>query len=179
MEDAVDILRQSTASCSIRLTEKLPDVDIGVDPFLIFPNKKFIVGKSSVRINGNKRVVRRVFVEIRDAVDYRAVGWVVDEDVENCMICSVGFTILQRKHHCRICGNIICVGCSNWQVLISEYPMYGFVRACDCCCFGQVLIQVLLNNNAIIAYANFAGRNINCTTSATHNPTYNPQTTHF
>ncbi len=42
-------------------------------------------------------------------------------DASNCNNCNVLFTILLRKHHCRLCGRIFCYDCcSNW-IKIPEY----------------------------------------------------------
>ncbi|OIR57540.1 MAG: uncharacterized protein A8A55_1692 [Amphiamblys sp. WSBS2006] len=45
--------------------------------------------------------------------------WIPDECAEKCMGCGVGFWLLNRKHHCRMCGSIVCSACgcgrlSNW-----------------------------------------------------------------
>ena len=37
--------------------------------------------------------------------------WENDNDVHNCRICNIRFTLITRKHHCRICGRIICNNC--------------------------------------------------------------------
>jgi hypothetical protein len=40
--------------------------------------------------------------------------WISDDQELNCMICRVGFTIFNRRHHCRECGKLICHGCSEF-----------------------------------------------------------------
>eukprot|EP01012_Entosiphon_sulcatum_P037904 TRINITY_DN4885_c0_g1_i1.p1 TRINITY_DN4885_c0_g1~~TRINITY_DN4885_c0_g1_i1.p1 ORF type:complete len:459 (+),score=81.19 TRINITY_DN4885_c0_g1_i1:56-1432(+) len=40
------------------------------------------------------------------------VKWVPDELVSNCTLCRNPFTLTNRKHHCRVCGNIFCGPCS-------------------------------------------------------------------
>lgn len=37
--------------------------------------------------------------------------WVKDEDAPNCFDCKTVFTLLNRRHHCRSCGNIFCIDC--------------------------------------------------------------------
>lgn len=34
--------------------------------------------------------------------------WVEDNSASNCKICRIEFTQINRKHHCRLCGEIIC-----------------------------------------------------------------------
>lgn len=36
--------------------------------------------------------------------------WEKDSDVTNCRGCSVKFTLIKRKHHCRACLRIFCSG---------------------------------------------------------------------
>ena len=36
----------------------------------------------------------------------RAPVWVKDQETSMCMICSVVFTVIRRRHHCRACGRV-------------------------------------------------------------------------
>ena len=40
--------------------------------------------------------------------------WVDDDSVTNCFNCKTLFSILVRKHHCRLCGRVYCYKCSNY-----------------------------------------------------------------
>ncbi|CAF0901154.1 unnamed protein product [Adineta steineri] len=58
--------------------------------------------------------------------------WLNDNDVHECMKCNQTFTITQRKHHCRSCGNIFCDPCSSKLAVVaatSKKPQ----RVCDQC----------------------------------------------
>ncbi|KAI3402632.2 PEP7 [Candida oxycetoniae] len=35
-------------------------------------------------------------------------NWIPDSDATNCTICFTKFNILIRKHHCRLCGEVVC-----------------------------------------------------------------------
>ena len=38
--------------------------------------------------------------------------WIPDEDAQNCYNCgNKFFSLFNRKHHCRVCGNIFCKSC--------------------------------------------------------------------
>ncbi len=78
-------------------------------------------------------------VERRDAVDYKAdfwenivrmrsasplptrpvptspqqqvAHWQPDEASKHCMICDKQFSVLDRRHHCRKCGKLVCNAC--------------------------------------------------------------------
>ncbi|KAI6223554.1 hypothetical protein M3Y99_01454100 [Aphelenchoides fujianensis] len=66
------------------------------------------------------------------ATDHAAV-WIPDGEAEKCMCCrNVTFTILNRRHHCRACGKVVCRNCSSKTFVlegISKEP----VRVCDVC----------------------------------------------
>lgn len=54
-------------------------------------------------------------------------------DGEVCHRCRVTFSLTQRKHHCRCCGQVFCHTCSSRT---SRIPKYGYekeVRVCDGC----------------------------------------------
>ncbi|CAF3685489.1 unnamed protein product [Rotaria socialis] len=58
--------------------------------------------------------------------------WLNDHDVHECMKCNQTFSITQRKHHCRNCGNIFCDTCSSKTAIVaaaSKKPQ----RVCDQC----------------------------------------------
>jgi hypothetical protein len=89
--------------------------------------------------SGGPIYIRRVFLKSINFLDYRYVGWVLDVDMIICMICSEEFSLFTRRHHCRICGDVICDSCSNQTIFISEIKECGPVRVCNCCFYGQVL----------------------------------------
>ena len=43
--------------------------------------------------------------------------WVDDNSVTKCYSCSIEFSLLNRRHHCRACGRIFCSNCSNHTIL--------------------------------------------------------------
>ncbi|UJR21600.1 hypothetical protein I4U23_024682 [Adineta vaga] len=58
--------------------------------------------------------------------------WLDDDDVHGCMKCNQTFSVTQRKHHCRSCGNIFCDSCSAKTAIVaatSKKPQ----RVCDQC----------------------------------------------
>jgi rabenosyn-5 len=50
----------------------------------------------------------------RDSHYKSTVSWISDKDVNLCPNCAKGFNLLYRKHHCRLCGAIMCNKCSNF-----------------------------------------------------------------
>ena len=82
------------------------------------------------------------FDEKKDRVPFRiyerkVVKWEEDQIIQKCRNCQVSFSTLIRKHHCRLCGKIMCgeVTCSAF------YPLKLFktgsveLRICSECDF--------------------------------------------
>ncbi|GAB6029146.1 Zinc finger, FYVE domain containing 20 [Chamberlinius hualienensis] len=53
----------------------------------------------------------------RKAYEKSMVDWAPDEDVPLCPTCAQKFRLMRRKHHCRLCGSIMCNECSNFITL--------------------------------------------------------------
>ncbi|XP_032827434.2 rabenosyn-5 [Petromyzon marinus] len=50
----------------------------------------------------------------RKALERLVVTWVSDEDVPCCPDCGRGFSVTSRRHHCRLCGSIMCKRCTHF-----------------------------------------------------------------
>ncbi|XP_052830010.1 hepatocyte growth factor-regulated tyrosine kinase substrate isoform X1 [Octopus bimaculoides] len=55
------------------------------------------------------------------------------KDGECCTRCRVGFSVVQRKHHCRNCGEVMCSKCSSKVSTIPRFGIEREVRVCDSC----------------------------------------------
>ncbi|KAJ1633643.1 hypothetical protein T492DRAFT_979863 [Pavlovales sp. CCMP2436] len=65
--------------------------------------------------------------------------WVPDHLVVGCMRCSRHFTLIVRRHHCRMCGRIYCADCcSNFSLLPRQFNRAEPQRCC-CRCFEVLL----------------------------------------
>merc|ERR1711973_622532 len=62
-----------------------------------------------------------------------AAVWVPDSEASTCMHCmKTKFTAINRRHHCRKCGAVVCNNCSPKRVLLpnqSSKPL----RVCNTC----------------------------------------------
>ena len=47
-----------------------------------------------------QRLTRRVTKDMAE--------WVPNKDANNCQCCATKFSPVKRKHHCRLCGHVIC-----------------------------------------------------------------------
>ena len=65
-----------------------------------------------------------------------ATIWIPDSEVSECQTCLKSFSFLIRKHHCRLCGRVVCGDCSKFRMVLekSKTP----VRVCRSCYYGHV-----------------------------------------
>lgn len=67
-------------------------------------------------------------------------NWMEDSKIHNCAICYVHFNMLTRKHHCRLCGSIVC------DDLFAERKMCSIMVP-----INQLLDKLInLNYNALV-----------------------------
>ena len=64
-----------------------------------------------VLMAGISKEIRRVFAKASDSGEYLNIGWILANDLDNCMICNAEFGVLTSKNHCRACGNLVCGKC--------------------------------------------------------------------
>ena len=74
--------------------------------------------------------------------------WQPDSSVSSCSHCQSSFSLLKRKHHCRLCGSTACDECSKKSVELGELGLPGLQRVCDVCevvwCAGKGLKAVAM-----------------------------------
>ena len=99
------------------------------------PDAKDVVIEAAV-IGGIQRTIHRLYARYENG--FQGVGWIVDDDIDNCMVCNEEFGFFLRKHHCRSCGNIVCYACSPDEAVIEEMKELGEQRVCVQCFWGQV-----------------------------------------
>lgn len=46
--------------------------------------------------------------------------WVNDKELQQCMRCAVPFNVWLRRHHCRVCGALVCSDCSRHNIPTSS-----------------------------------------------------------
>ena len=76
-------------------------------------------------------------------VDDGKQHWMPDKLCRHCYSCEAPFTLIRRKHHCRVCGMIFCSACSAYFVRISssdgiaeaggKTSLSGTMRTCKMC----------------------------------------------
>eukprot|EP01083_Nonionella_stella_P008417 24270_1 len=60
--------------------------------------------------------------------------WFDDKLSNSCLLCGSGFTVFSRRHHCRVCGLLVCQACSSRKLQFSDKDFKQCLqRACDKC----------------------------------------------
>ncbi|XP_008551264.1 rabenosyn-5 [Microplitis demolitor] len=59
----------------------------------------------------------------RKAHERTIVPWIDDKDVKLCPNCARSFHLARRKHHCRLCGAVMCHDCTEFLSLIDARKM--------------------------------------------------------
>ncbi len=99
---------------------------------------QLVLQKESVVIKGERIVLRRLFLQTSTTNEYSNVGWVLNVDLDCCMICATLFSVMLSPQHCFACGNLVCNTCSSNNATIFELQDLGELRVCDQCFWGQV-----------------------------------------
>ncbi|KAJ8317274.1 hypothetical protein KUTeg_005178 [Tegillarca granosa] len=74
----------------------------------------------------------------RTRINKEPPKWVPDDETSVCTACTVPFTFIRRRHHCRNCGKIFCGRCSYNFVPLPHYGQTKPVRVCNRCFLFQV-----------------------------------------
>jgi 1-phosphatidylinositol-3-phosphate 5-kinase len=61
-----------------------------------------------------------------------------DKKCRVCYECDQPFTVIKRRHHCRMCGQIFCNTCSSFYIDGMLFDTLGVVRGCRLC-YNQLL----------------------------------------
>ncbi|CAG8495811.1 13415_t:CDS:10 [Funneliformis mosseae] len=59
--------------------------------------------------------------------------WMADDTCRECYDCKSTFTLVRRKHHCRICGQIFCSRCASNSISGRNFNHEGLMRVCNFC----------------------------------------------
>ncbi|KAI9274329.1 hypothetical protein BDA99DRAFT_235159 [Phascolomyces articulosus] len=121
----------SLASLSLDRTDSISSKDSSIGS-VMSPRSGFVS-------NGNS--ILSMKLKYRDG-EQSVTRWEDDKSVHQCPLCTSTFTITNRKHHCRLCGRVVCgnVKCSKMIPLFlnmssdcfDEEPV-GDTRACRDC----------------------------------------------
>jgi hypothetical protein len=103
------------------------------------PDRVLFYEEETMYAIGQQRNIKRLYVR-RPNEKHVGVGWVINEDIDFCMICSKQFGFFLYRHHCRSCGNLVCDPCSPFNLVLQELSDTGEPgpqRVCVQCYWGQ------------------------------------------
>lgn len=127
MEELKELLK-STTNETVR-TKILELVQTWAHAFRNEPNYRAIPDAANLlKVEGYKFPVLKES-DAMFAAD-KAPEWA---DGECCHRCRVQFTMVQRKHHCRNCGQVFCSKCSSRLSTIPRFGLEKEVRVCEAC----------------------------------------------
>ena len=59
--------------------------------------------------------------------------WNPDSNSRGCQLCKANFGLINRRHHCRNCGILVCDKCSSKRFFLAHVNDKSNVRVCDTC----------------------------------------------
>ncbi|KAK2585898.1 hypothetical protein KPH14_010486 [Odynerus spinipes] len=68
---------------------------------------------------------------VRKVYERSIVPWIDETDVKLCPTCAKSFHVARRKHHCRLCGAIMCHNCTLYLSLLDARKMTSPVSIQD------------------------------------------------
>lgn len=71
-----------------------------------------------------------------------AAVWVPDSQSKSCGLCTKEFTLLVRRHHCRVCGSLVCNACSPHRLRVEAIDPKRAVRVCTSCKDSNTTVTV-------------------------------------
>jgi len=83
---------------------------------------------------GNRKPLHRTGAEMEQVLKATTPPtWQPDAKAPTCNSCNVPFTLFNRRHHCRHCGQVFCKDCTNYQCVIDRFNMLTEQRVCGEC----------------------------------------------
>eukprot|EP01060_Flectonema_neradi_P002999 TRINITY_DN11885_c0_g2_i1.p1 TRINITY_DN11885_c0_g2~~TRINITY_DN11885_c0_g2_i1.p1 ORF type:complete len:281 (+),score=27.22 TRINITY_DN11885_c0_g2_i1:31-843(+) len=64
------------------------------------------------------------------------VTWVPDTGTSRCEECENDFTVTRRRHHCRLCGHLMCGDCCKIRKVVGCSGYFETLRCCSRCANG-------------------------------------------
>ncbi|GMH55437.1 hypothetical protein TL16_g01907 [Triparma laevis f. inornata] len=88
---------------------------------------------SSTQAKLMNALIKNINAVNSESINLNAI-WVPDKFTSTCMRCTSKFSFTHRKHHCRICGLVVCQNCTPTNIpLPSWFKVDGLHRVCLHC----------------------------------------------
>ena len=124
--DGVDLSALSASMLAARNNTSMSAGSALSDPFCSSKNQKSSPKRTSANVAAKLSAVVDASPAAR-LLARRHLSWKGDSgaNVPNCPLCGAKFSMLRRRHHCRMCGQLGCGSCTN--------NFIGKTRLCDEC----------------------------------------------
>ncbi|CDW87122.1 run and fyve domain-containing protein 1-like [Stylonychia lemnae] len=110
----------------------------------------------SVRRQDQRSENQRSTKKIQDG--NKPMMWVPNDISEECALCKSYFNLFRRRHHCRMCGSLVCYYCSNHQEYVPGYAD-ARVKVCDACYRDKKRLNRIKSRRWSIISGHFASNN--------------------
>ncbi|XP_033760160.1 vacuolar segregation protein PEP7-like isoform X2 [Pecten maximus] len=104
---------QSAAKRSIGDTSWRQRFDLEAECRRLISGFKAAVGNSEL-----KRSLHEVKTIILVPDWQKSPYWKLEVTADTCQICKTKFTLIRKKHHCRLCSKSLCASCSSKDLLV-------------------------------------------------------------
>lgn len=74
------------------------------------------IGRGKSQKTEDKILDTRVVGSVLPRATKVTVHWVSDDNAQNCTSCQSVFSIMWRRHHCRLCGKVFCKNCCQEKI---------------------------------------------------------------
>lgn len=104
---------QSTTHLSIRDTSWRQRFNIEAECDRLISGFKVAVGNSEL-----KRSLHEMRTIIAVPEWQKSPYWALEVTADNCQNCKTKFSLIRKKHHCRLCSKSMCKSCSSKDLLV-------------------------------------------------------------
>ena len=87
-----------------------------------------------------------LFGVIREEED-KEKFYIPDDKAEICFKCLSKFSLLFRRHHCYICGNVFCKNCLNKIIQLTESANSKSIKVCEYCHSMSIEFSIIMTQN--------------------------------
>jgi len=83
---------------------------------------------------GNRQRLKRTDMDMQLLLSSTAQpAWQPDSAFKECFSCSAHFSLVNRRHHCRMCGLVYCTNCTSRKMPLPKIGEHKDCRVCDEC----------------------------------------------
>eukprot|EP00939_MAST-03C_sp_MAST-3C-sp1_P001427 g1427.t1 len=150
----------------LQLGESLPDSSSDGQNFQIVQRRRLSVpaagfsGGARSTLVASCRAGNDSFLNVAESAKANALPfWTNDNESPVCLLCSAAFSLFLRRHHCRVCGRLVCDKCSQGRVKCKK-GSFKADRACDRCVVSLFLDPPQAKASAAVSTSGSCHRNM-------------------